>query len=89
MILFPRHLTLSLSHNEHQANYETVAEYCHHRQIDSAQWVSEAERLKAIETNELWEPQWYPDTPVGFCLKLAADLDALLAWAGEYSRATG
>ncbi len=82
---FPKHLTLSLRHNDHKSSYMTVAEYCETVQNDLENWVSEEQRLKAIETNELWELQWYPDTPVGFCIKLAADLDVLLEWSRRYS----
>jgi hypothetical protein len=82
---FPRHLVLSLSHNEHKANYETVAENWERRELDTDRWVSDEQRLKAYATGELWELQWYPDTPIGFCLKLAADLDVLLEWAKEYA----
>ncbi len=78
-LIIPPHLTLCLRHNEHKSSYQTVAEYC--EQWDGDDWVSEDQRLKALATNELWELQWYPDTPVGFCLRLAADLESLLEWA--------
>ncbi len=78
-LIIPPHLTLCLRHNEHKSSYQTVAEYC--EQWDGDDWVSEDQRLKALATNELWEIQWCPDTPVGFCLRLAADLEALLEWA--------
>ncbi len=77
-LTFPPHLTLSLRHNEHKACYQTVAEYC--EEFDRDDWVSEHQRLKAMGTDEIWELQWYPDTPVGFCLRLAADLESLLEW---------
>ena len=78
---FPKHeASLHLTHNQHKAYYKTVAEeiaddghgyrdYC---------WVSEEQKQKAIETNECWSLQWYPKTPVGFCILSAADLDDLL-----------
>ena len=79
MIEFPKHLSLVLTHNEHLLSYDTV-EYevgFGHHGYDC--WVSEEQREKAISTNDCWTLQWYPDTPVGFCILSAADLDVLLA----------
>ncbi len=80
LIKWPRHLELSLRHNQHKNYYETVQEA-----IDSGDhgykpddWVSSDQMTCAIATNECWTLQWYPDTPVGFCLLSAADLDVLL-----------
>lgn len=81
---FPEHkASLHLTHNQHKAYYKTVQE-----EIDDGGngyeadcWVSPEQRQKAIETNECWTLQWYPHTPVGFCLLSAADLDVLLAAA--------
>lgn len=86
---FPRHLSLTLTHNDQKINYETVAQHCEYMEFDQDEWVSEEQRLKAIDTNELWELQWYPDTPVGLCSKLAADLDALLKWAEQQAGEEG
>ncbi len=78
---FPRHFSLTLSHNDHKSNYMTVAEHSDVSQFEPHEWVNEDQRQQAIETGELWQLQWYPDTPVGFCRKLAADLGVLLEWA--------
>lgn len=83
---FPRHeASLHLTHNDHKSYYRTVAEAIqeddHGYQEDC--WVSAEQRQKAIETNECWTLQWYPDTPVGFYILSAADLDALLVKANE------
>lgn len=77
---FPPHkASLHLEHNDHKSNYETVEEWAL-RNDDShyADWVSDEQRAKAIATDELWTLQWYPETPVGFCCMVAADLDVLL-----------
>lgn len=76
---------LYLTHNEHRDYYETLQEWLdgsgsHLKQCD---WVSEEQRLKALATGEIWVLQWYPDTPVGFYIFCAADLDVLLAKANE------
>jgi hypothetical protein len=44
-------------------------------------WVSPEQMQKAIDTNECWFLQWYPETPIGFNILSAADLDVLLAAA--------
>jgi hypothetical protein len=38
---------------------------------------------RAIATDELWTMQWYPETPVGFCVLHASTLAALLAGSGS------
>lgn len=82
---FPKHeASLHLTHNQHKAYYRTVAEAIDdgdHGYVDD--WVSEEQKQKAIETNECWTLQWYPATPVGFCMLAAADLDVLLAAAAD------
>lgn len=81
---FPKHeASLHLTHNDHKSCYQTVAQFIEdgshgYRNED---WVSDEQRMKAIETNECWTLQWYPDTPVGFILMSASDLDVLLAAA--------
>jgi hypothetical protein len=84
-MIFPRHLTLTLSHNDHKSNYMSVALHCECLQVSAADWVSEGQQRKAYETGEIWDLQWYPDTPVGFCRKLAADIDVLMEWAERYA----
>lgn len=80
-IKWPKHeASLYLTHNEHKSNYQTVQ-----KAIDAGDhgyeddcWVSPEQRQKAIDTNDCWSLQWYPKTPVGFCILSAADLDVLL-----------
>lgn len=83
-IEWPRHEgSLSLTHNKHKSFYRTVQQSIDdgdHGYADD-DWVSPEQRQKAIETNDCWILQWYPDTPVGFCILAAADLDVLLAAA--------
>lgn len=84
--LMPQHAaSLHLTHNNHLACYLTVQQA-----IDDADfgytpncWVSEEQKQKAIETNDCWFVQWYPNTPVGFCLLAGADLDVVLKAARE------
>ena len=81
---FPKHeASLHLCHNEHKSNYETVLENILYRDDDFYHWVSVEQRQKAIDANDFWYIQWYPDTPVGFHCVAAADLDVLLDYVNE------
>lgn len=83
-VKFPEHkASLSLTHNDHKSYYKTVQEFIDEGDYDRAEhsWVSAEQRQKAIDTNECWVLQWYPETPVGYSILFAADLDALLAAA--------
>ena len=78
---FPRHSCgLYLTHNEHKDVYESVENFVVDRGDDDC-WIGDAEREEAIATNELWRLQWYPDTPIGFYVVLAASFTRLLAHA--------
>lgn len=85
MIKFPKHKAgLSLEHNEHLNYYATVEDECINNSLYAKEhWISEDQYWKAIETNECWALTWYPDTPVGYCLYRAADLDELLKFVDE------
>lgn len=79
MVEWPKHeASLHLTHNEHKAYYKTVAQAIEDGDHGMDEWVSEEQKQKAIATNECWTLQWYPDTPVGFCILAAADFDVLL-----------
>ncbi len=79
---FPDHkAALYLTHNDHLNCYATVAKFIEEEDHGYRDWVSEEQKQKAIETNDCWFLQWYPDTPVGFCILAAADLDVLLEHA--------
>ena len=74
---FPEHKAcMSLTHNQHKAYYEPIADYV--MGIDEHEWVSLEERQRAIKANEIWELYWNPDTPVGSHLLCASTLEALM-----------
>lgn len=81
---FPHHeASLHLTHNQHKAYYWTVEEAILQGEHGYDDFITEEQKAKAIETNEVWTLQWYPDTPVSFCIVAAADLSELLAWVKE------
>lgn len=67
--------SLHLTHNQHLAYYSTVE---HEDATEQLDWVSEEQRKLAIARNEMWEIQWYPETPIGFHKLCAAELGPLL-----------
>ena len=86
---FPPHeASLHLSHNEHKSWYMTVREAVDRKEngYEVDEWVSPEQLQKAIDTNDCWKLQWYPNTPVGFCVLSAADLDVLLEAARKEER---
>lgn len=74
--------SLSLTHNDHLLNYETVEQDDAHREYH---WVSDEQRGKAYATNDVWVMQWFPDTPVGSYTVAAADLDVLLDYVKRHA----
>ena len=79
--MLPKHkASLHLTHNEHKSYYQTVEQSIKgqdHGYLED-DWVSKEQMQLAIDTNECWYIQWYPDTPIGFCVASAATLEALL-----------
>mgnify|MGYP001558436197 CR=1 FL=1 len=77
MLKFPEHkASLSLTHNQHKAYYEPIADYI--MRIDEHEWVSLEERDRALAADEIWELQWYPETPVGSYLLCGSTLEAVM-----------
>lgn len=84
-IKFPRHAKgLSLIHNEHKSYYDSIEEYVD--RIRDRFKDSEAVN-RSIATNEVWELQWYPDTPVGFLHVAAPTLNEVMELALEVENA--
>lgn len=82
---FPKHKCgLYLTHNAHKDSYYTVAQWIEFYDIDDDDWVSVEEKAKAIETDSMWELQWYPDNPVGFYRVFASSLDALKEYCKKH-----
>ena len=82
---FPAHKCgLYLTHNEHKDVYLTVVEWLDDRGGGHVRWPDETERQKAIETNDVWSLQWYPNTPLAcYCIG-AASFDRLMELAAEW-----
>lgn len=61
---------LYLQHNACKDMYETVAQMLNSNE-NFYGWQNEKSKQKAVDTNEIWTLQWYPDTPIG-CYAIAA-----------------
>lgn len=70
---WPRHAaSLHITHNQHKAYYETVEQALESGTYDREGFPDEDEIRVAIAADSVWEVQWYPVTPVGFCRVYAA-----------------
>lgn len=81
---FPKHkASLHLTHNQHKAFYMSAEQYVFESNQSGALWKDKDATLRAIANDEIWELQWYPDTPVTFLRVCAPTLDEVLALAKE------
>lgn len=81
-ITWPTHKCgLHLTHNQHKDYYQRIDQYVSAEIADN--FKDDAARQRAIASDEVWELQWYPRTPVGFNLIAAPTLAEALAWASE------
>lgn len=77
----PRHISLTIEHNDHRTNFESVEIYLLTRGDHGPDFESEEAKQRSIETNDLWTIQWFPDTPNGSIYLAAPTLDELLVFA--------
>lgn len=81
--MFPAHKAgLHLQHNNHKNYYESVETYFKSPWMDDT-GLSAEERQKMIDTDEVWELQWYPNTPVGSYCVTGSTFEEVLRRAKE------
>lgn len=86
-IIWPTHKCgLHLTHNQHKDYYEPIAEYVQNEE-QNGPFKDEGAKARCIATDEIWELQWYPRTPVGFNRIAAPTFEEALAWALEIDAA--
>lgn len=77
-LIFPQHeCGLYLTHNQHRDYHQTLSEYIQDHELEE-DFENAKTMARAIETDELWELQWYPHTPVGFIRVVAPTLEEVL-----------
>jgi len=79
----PHKAELSITHNAHKTNYETVADTLAWRKASAVYCGAQEEMDELKAGDEMWEVHWYPDTPVGFYVVYAATLERALERALE------
>jgi hypothetical protein len=72
---------LELNHNPHLGYYETAASWINTSDDQGPDWESDEDKALAIENNDFWTIQWFPQTPIGSCYIAASDLNKLLEFA--------
>jgi hypothetical protein len=73
----PHECELILTHNTHKSYYQPIADYVADERNGAMDWVSPEEQARAIATDNIWELQWYPHTPIGFNRIAASSLSAI------------
>jgi len=59
-------VSFSIETNEHRTYYQSMRHFLEHDEHGSRLELSDVERVKCIEGDEIAVVQVYPDTPVGF-----------------------
>ena len=81
IVEFPKHNSMYITHNQHKDYYMTVAEYF--SRYPHTEDVTEDIKQRCIAQNEIWEIQWYPNTPISFYYVIAPTFDEALKIANE------
>lgn len=74
---FPKHITLSIDHNNHKNYYQTINEYFKDNDF-FLNCISEEDLKICLEKDELWEIQFYPHTPSSFHKVISYSLERCL-----------
>lgn len=80
MKLPPHEAAAFIKHNEHKNYYQPIEEFVAE---EHGHWSSDEAKARAIATNEIWIIQWYPITPIGFCVVCAPTLQEALDFANS------
>jgi hypothetical protein len=73
------YVSMTVTHNEHKLYYQTAEQFIAEGHVKS-QFLNQEEVDKAIETDEIWSVQWYPNTPVGSCMVYASKLNVIFEY---------
>jgi len=89
---WPKHKCgMYVSHNEYRDSYHSIEIAV--QDIEAVElragtksediWYSLEERQTILDTRELWELQWYPNTPIGSYIVRASSFELLIKYANE------
>lgn len=79
----PTHINMTIEHQPHAPNYETVETWLAKAKEDDYVDVLPEDAAEMLRTGEIWLIQWYPITPIGFCVVAAATLERALELANQ------
>lgn len=79
-------VTLHIVHNQHRSYYQSARDYLltpHGREADPGDFVDADDYERCLAGDELWEIQWYPNTPIGFVCVFGSTLARAMAAAAR------
>ncbi len=79
---FPKNLSMSIDHNNHKNFYQNIETYFSNYDFFK-DCISQEDLKICIEKDELWELQWYPNTPISFYKVISYSLERCLELANE------
>lgn len=79
----PKHINLRIVHQPHATSYETVEQWLKTVDTFDAVDIEPEDRAEMLRTGEVWEIQWYPNSPVGSHSVAAATLERALELAND------
>jgi len=78
-IQWPAHKCgMYLSHNRHRDYYETARTAIISGTYDLENFIDPEDHQLCIKNDEVWELQWYPNTPVGSFIICGSSLEKVL-----------
>lgn len=80
-MVFPKHINLTIEHQPHAVNYETVEDWLAKAKSEYCVEVLTEDAAEILKTGEVWVIHWYPRTPGSFCQIAAATLERALELA--------
>lgn len=81
-LLKGEHSSIYISYNDHSVNYETARD-CYDYE-ENGTWVSQEDKQRALDTNSVWNIQWYPDTPIGSYSVYGSSLTSVLNYIKDH-----
>jgi hypothetical protein len=79
----PKHINLTIEHQPHATNYESVAEWIG----DCWNTADLVDRETMLATGQVWVVHWYPQTPIGSHAVAASTLELALEAANKIGSA--
>lgn len=84
----PKHVAAEIEHNPHRIIHQSVAEYLENSQSGGCviDFVSDEDKARCLESNELWVVTIYPVSPVGHWDMAGSSLELILEAINQPNR---